>query len=180
MRMISHTGNTENVQYIQVQNKSVAHGSLIKSNGNIISVTQEAEETNLTLKLWSYASNGWILWGGDLWIKRPLEDPGNQMWESFICLNTNQVHMCKINVGKRVKGYQADLRWAEDSGKIPQLSADGDLLHRVLIYIRIFTDTHMPKHTQYGHSPSCYFLSAGFKIQTSEISHSGGISLSSL
>ena len=73
----------------------------------------------------------------DLWIKRPLEDPANQMWEPLICRSTNQVHMCKINVGERAKGYQADLRRAEDSGKIPQLSADGSLLSYIL------SDTHI-------------------------------------
>lgn len=51
--------------------------------------------------------------------KRPPRTAGNQIQERFICVSTNQVHMYEI---KRVKGYQADLRPAEDSGKIPQLS----------------------------------------------------------
>lgn len=55
--------------------------------------------------------------------KRLLEDPGNQMLEHFICVSTNRVHMCKINVGRRVKGYQADVRRAEDGLSSPQTLA---------------------------------------------------------
>lgn len=87
---------------------------------NILCVTEETLHSNLSLKLCSSASSGWILRGGDLWIKKKkkkrfLEDPGNQMLERFICVSTNRVHVCKINPGKGVKGYQADVRRVENN-----------------------------------------------------------------
>lgn len=106
--MIPHTGNIENVQHIK---KKKAPASLIGSE-------ESSSACRRALAPAAAPYFGEVIYAE----KRPPRAAGNHIQERFICLSTNQVHMYKINVGKRVKGYQADLRPAEDSGKIPQLS----------------------------------------------------------
>lgn len=96
----------------------------------------------ITLKLCSWVAE--YFGDDDLWIKRPLEAPANQMGEPLICRSTNQVlHVQNECWREGAKGYHAGLRWAEDYGKILQLPADGFIMCWCILYML----THITEHT---------------------------------